>query len=127
MGCMSSAAPETSYVKIVPTATQYVIGDTVVVTLENSGGDKIWYCQCRTKLQLLRDGGWADAGTGGDACMNAATTLEAGATVSWRIGNIPQGAHAGTYRYLLRDLWSADGTPLPDTWRSTTPFTVGSP
>ena len=126
-GCVSSSAPEPSYVKIETAATRYEAGDTVIVTLVNDGTETIWYCRCRSKLQALRDGGWIDAGNAGDPCINAAAGLAAGETVSWKIGGIPKDAQAGMYRYLLRDLWASDGSELPETWRGSTAFLVGSP
>jgi hypothetical protein len=124
-GETSTEPAESHWVRIEPSAAQYIAGDQVVVVLHNVGHLELRHNVCGSVLQRFEGNSWTTAHVSDVPCTDAIFGLEVGESDSGSAGYLPTPLAAGLYRYEVQELRFGSGELLPAVARASAPFLVG--
>lgn len=136
LACASNPAePSPLLLKVEPAKTNYHIGDTIKITLENKSTSSIGFNVCLSTLQKLNGATWSDVVLAGDglSCGDNQLIVKAGertGNLPLPLGNsqgtLPSSLMPGTYRVRIPTpvLKKEPNEPLNGDNRLSSAFTI---
>lgn len=125
--CASATEPETPWLRIEPTESNFSPGDLVTAVLRNVGMISIELDGCFPQLERFERGRWTEVQVTPRAnCGETAVVVSPGGTHPIGIDYLPQDLEPGTYRYRFKAgyLNAGDRRPLTENSLLSAPFLV---
>lgn len=123
MGCNATAPSGHGSVRIQTSQTAYVPGDSVILTIENTGDAEVHYSACGIVLEQKTSAGWVEHSELGIVCDLQARSVEPRKTERLARVTLPD-LQAGTYRLRFESILSRTSVRLPRETRVSNEFQV---